>query len=133
MVSWLEEGEVPGYFIDEFGFCGPDSKSGDRSRGDLGVSGVDDEGGRDACHFCGEFEFVESTFARSFEGDFFLAFSEPFFFVGEGGFFVGADGGMGCLGTHFSAAEFEVASEDEALFIFEFFFSAFHWCGYYLG
>ena len=110
MVSWLEEGEMSGYFIDEFGFCGPDAERRDGSGWDLGVSGVDDEGGRDACHFCSEFEFVEGSFAGGFEGDFFLAFPEPFFFVSKGGFFVGADGGMGCLGTHFSAAEFYVAA-----------------------
>lgn len=101
-----EEGEVSGYFIDDFGFCGSYSKRRDRSRGDFGVAGVNDQRDGDAVHFGDDFEFVEGTFAWGFEGDFFLAFPEPFFFVGKGGFFVGANRGMGCLGTHFSAAEF---------------------------
>ena len=101
----LEEGEMPGYFIDDFGFCRSDAKSGYGAGGDFGVSCVDDEGDRDSFHFCGEFEFVEGTFAGGFEGDFFLSFPEPFFFVCKGGFFVCSNGGMCCLGTHFSAAE----------------------------
>ena len=41
---------------------------------------------------------------------------------------------MGCLGAHFAAAEFEVGSQDEALFVFEDVFAAGHvWGMYWAG
>ena len=41
---------------------------------------------------------------------------------------------MGCLGAHFAAAEFEVGSQDEALFVFEDVIAAGHvWGMYWAG